>query len=139
MNTERQQFLIQSQLISDNQRLAFLPKHLNKEYLSFESTVYRTMGTICNTYHGGYWDFYELSNNGFYIAPHSNESFNIFVHGNGYEGSLSSDAAGIIATTYALNNLAWRTESDEIIDKYYALLDFAGQHHEFKQIFAAID
>ena len=30
MNTERQQFLIQSQLISDNQRLAFLPKHLNK-------------------------------------------------------------------------------------------------------------
>lgn len=40
MNTERQQFLIQSQLISDNQRLAFLPKHLNKEYLSFESMVY---------------------------------------------------------------------------------------------------
>lgn len=139
MNTERQQFLIQSQLISDNQRYAFLPKHLNKGYLSFEPMVYRTMGTICNTYHGGYWDFYELSNHGFYIAPQADEPFHIFIHGNGYEGSVSCDAAGIIATTYALNNLAWRAESDEIIDKYYALLDFARQHHEFKQIFAAID
>lgn len=139
MSTERQQSPIQSQLVSDNKRLAFLPKHLNKEYLRFESTVYRTMSVLCNSYCGGYWDFYELSNDGFYIAPHSNDPFNIFVHGNGYEGCVSSDAAGIIATTYALNNASWLTESDEIIDKYYALLDFAGQHDESKQIFAAID
>jgi hypothetical protein len=139
MNTEIQQSLIQSQLISGKKRLAFLPKHLNKEYLSFESAVYRTMDNICDNYDGGYWNFYELDNNGFYMAPHSSEPFNIFVHGNGYEGSVSCDAAGIIATTYALNNLAWRTESEEIIDKYYSLKDFAGQHPEFRQIFAAID
>ncbi|BCA97242.1 hypothetical protein TUM19329_36030 (plasmid) [Legionella antarctica] len=139
MKTARQQFLIQSQLVSDEQRLAFLPKHLNKEYLSFESSVYRVMDTICGNYNGGYWDFFELGNNGFYMAPHSSESFTIFVHGNGYEGSVSCDAAGIIATTYALNNLAWLTESEELIDKYYSLLDFARQHPEFRQIFAAID
>lgn len=139
MNTEKQELFIQSHLVAGKQRLSFLPKHLKKEYLSFESKAYNVMDNICTNYHGGYWNFYELSNNGFYIAPRLTETLDIVIQDNGYRGRVSCQAAGIIATTYALNNLAWLTESEVIIDKYYLLLDFARQHHEFKEIFAAID
>ena len=42
-------------------------------------------------------------------------------------------------TTYALNQLIWISESEVLTDKYYFLLDFAEQHPESSQIFAAID
>lgn len=97
------------------------------------------MGHFCKNYTGGYWEFYELSNNGFFMAPQSVEPYNLFIEGNGYEDIVSNDAAGIIVTSYVLNKLVWKTESELLVDQYYLLLDFARQHPESGQIFAAID
>jgi hypothetical protein len=43
-------------------------------------------------------DYYELSNGGFYMAPCLDKKLTMFVEGNGYEGILSADAAGIVAS-----------------------------------------
>ena len=39
--------------------------------LHLEPFVYAITGSIADDYDGGYWEFYELSNGGFYMAPHS--------------------------------------------------------------------
>ena len=90
-------------------------------------------------YNGAYWHFYELSNNGFYMAPDLDEDLTLFIESNGYEGEVSPDAAGIIATLYALNHLCHTTRSEKLIDAYYLLRDYVGQHAEASKIYSAID
>ncbi|KAG1254488.1 hypothetical protein G6F66_015020 [Rhizopus arrhizus] len=53
--------------------------------------------------------------------------------------NMSADAAGIVATLYALNELCSQHPIDELIEKYHALRDFAREHSEAAAISAAID
>lgn len=148
-------------LVPDGERLGFLPKHFgSRRYLKGENAVYNWMGALCPDCRGGYWDFLELSNGGFYMRPadcpprasppgcppgasaaarphrmlvrvESNKS-------NGFEGDVSADAAGVIATLFALNYLVCGG-ADELTDKYYALREFALGHPESAAILGAID
>lgn len=63
----------------------------------------------------------------------------LIVEGNYFDEVVSADAAGIIATLFALNDLACETRCDWIIALYYALLDFAREHPEEGSIMQAID
>jgi len=45
--------------------------------LQLEPFVYTITGKIAEDYHGGYWEFYALSNGGFYMSPHSDSTFNV--------------------------------------------------------------
>ncbi|OYY80584.1 MAG: hypothetical protein B7Y34_05690, partial [Methylophilales bacterium 16-45-9] len=68
--------------------------------LSIEPTVYSFASNIATEYNGAYWEFYALSNGGFYMAPSSEESYQVSCE-NGFEGTLSADALGITACLYA--------------------------------------
>ncbi|WP_231862028.1 antirestriction protein [Legionella hackeliae] len=61
--------IITSKLVSDQQRLSFLPKHFGTMMIRAEQAIYNTLKVMCSSYEGGYWRFYELSNRGFYLAP----------------------------------------------------------------------
>lgn len=135
MNIEK----IKSLLVSRNKRPSFLPKYFGKWMLTAEQDIYTLLSSFCKTYTGAYWNFYELNNGGFYLAPDLEDKLQFFVESNGYEGALSADAAGIVVTLYALNRLCCMTESEELIKNYYLLLDFANEHHESIAIFRAID
>jgi len=54
---------------------------------------------LAHEYKGGYWDFYTLSNGGFYMALNSDASFDVICD-NQYRGNLSADALGITACLY---------------------------------------
>ena len=97
------------------------------------------MGELCEEYSGGFWHFYTLSNGGGYMALASAMRMHIEVAGNGFEGEMSADAAGIVATLFALGQLAAETEQDGIIRLYHELNDFAGEHAEAALIRSAID
>jgi len=66
---------------------------------------------------------------------------------NGFDGEVSAEAAGIIATLYALNALIWElyirnphhTGRELLQQKYDDLRNFAGQHAEAAEIYRAID
>lgn len=131
--------IITSQLVSDNQRLTFLPKHFGSIMMRAEQSIYNTLRKLCFSYDGGYWHFYELSNHGFYLAPDMDELLPIYVEGNGYANQISADAAGIITTLCVLNQLCWETKSDKTIHQYYLLRDFIECHNEASEIYAAID
>ncbi|WP_131751197.1 MULTISPECIES: antirestriction protein [Legionella] len=130
---------IVSTLVSNKLRTYFLPVHFGRWMMRAEGAIYDTLGSFSKTYQGGYWHFYELSNGGFYMAPAMDEPLRVFIPGNGYEGEVSADAAGIIATLFVLCSLSHSTEEDRFIRGYHCLLDFAEQHMESAAIFAAID
>jgi len=111
-----------------------------RHMLRGSTLVYNWMGRLCQRYNGGYWEFYTLSNGGSYMVPAGIEKMRIEVdEGNGFDGEMSADAAGIVATLFALGQLASETEEDLISERYHLLRDFALEHAESNLILRAID
>jgi hypothetical protein len=94
---------------------------------------------FCKAYQGGYWHFYKLGNEGIYMAPEIDEPLNLCVPGNGFQGQVSADAAGIIATLYTLNYTCHTSQSERFLNLYHLLLNYAHQHPERHNIAGAID
>lgn len=125
--------------VSIDDRMHVLPRHFGTAMMTVESTVFTFMRTLCAQYSGGYRSFYELSNGGFYMAPQGADRLAIHVDGNGYDGEMSSDAAGITACLFALSHLSFQVENVQIAEQYHLLRDFAAGHPEARAIIAAID
>ncbi len=125
--------------VSTKNRMNFLVTHFGRYFLQAENYIYDNLDTISSNYKGGLWEFYELSNKGFYMAPASDQEFTINVLGNGYHGTVSADAAGIITSLFALNALSWKTDKNYFSEAYYSLREFACEHREAKSILSAID
>ncbi len=122
-------------------RLWFLPKYFGKNlYIRGEGLIYTWMQRLCREYKGGYWNFYELSNGGFYMAPADDPRFQLECHlGNGFSREVSADTAGIVVTLFVLGQILEETLDGRIRKHYDALRDFAAQHIERAIIFKAID
>jgi Antirestriction protein len=136
---------IEATLVADDDRLSFLPKHLGKLMMRFESLVYSWMSRLSDDYTGGYWNFYDLSNGGFYLAPSDDKKFQVSSP-NSSQGDVSADAAGIIATLFAINSIIGeiafdqkKDPPDNLVDEYYLLRDYAAEHAESRKIFEIID
>lgn len=136
---------VAARMLEDTERMAALPRHFGRQGLRVEQSVYGVMDRLTKEYRGGYWEYYELSNGGFYMAPKTDEEFTFSVAGNGYEGRMSADAAGITACLFVLSSLAFTLNSvnptacEKVAEHYHLLLDFASTHAEAKKIFSAID
>jgi hypothetical protein len=127
-----------AQLVPEHQRLQVLPRHFGRHMLIVEQTVYCFMMRLSPDYQGSYWHYYELSNGGFYMAPHG-EKLRICVEGNGFEGEMSTDAAGITVCLFTFSDLSFRIDDEAIAQHYHLLRDFALEHSEAAQILSAVD
>jgi hypothetical protein len=107
--------------------------------LMVESAIYDFMAEHARAYRGGFWNFFELSNGGFYMAPVGQGTFDVHIEGNGFEGAMSADAAGIAACLFAFSHLSFRIQSDSLVNHFYQLRAFALEHAEVSAILAAID
>lgn len=126
--------------VEDSQRLMTLPRLFGNRLLAFEGAVYDFMGRFSPDYRGGFWDFMELSNNGFYMSPEHEGTFRFAVDTNGYQGEMSPDAAGITVCLFAYSHLSFRYSEDDVFTQHFhRLRDFAISHAEASEIFAAID
>lgn len=126
-------------LVEDGDRIDTLPRILGPYFLNFENMVYTLMDNYAENYKGAYWEFYTLSNGGFYMAPRLKEPLKIDVEGNGFSGELSPDAAGVFICLMAFNQYAWRTEDERFNKLFDDLRSFALGHAESSIIFRAID
>jgi hypothetical protein len=109
--------------------------------MRLEPFIYALTGNIAEDYSGGYWEFYTLSNGGFYMAPRSDTPFKVSCE-NGFEGQLSGDALGIAACLYAYSNLSFGVESaftETCARQYYWLREYMHEHPEVAAILGAID
>jgi hypothetical protein len=138
-DTGPNQHTIAAVRVDEHRRTEILPHYLGRQMFLGEVMVYATLDSMCSEYDGGYWEFYELSNGGFYMAPAKDEPLRLMVSGNGFDGTVSADAAGIIATLMALNQLSWRTRDARCIHLFYLLREYALDHAESSLILRAID
>jgi hypothetical protein len=126
-------------IVPEAQRLDFLATLFGRHFMRGEQLVYRWMDELCEAYSGGYWEYVKLSNGGGYMAPRREGTMRLFVDGNHFEGDMSPDAAGIVASMFALCQMANEKQDETITDHYYALRAFASGHSEASLIFQALD
>lgn len=127
-------------LVPDERRQNFLPDLFGlSRLIPAEAMLYGLMDRLSPDYEGGFWDFYERDGTPLYLVPTTKPRYRIAWPGNGYEGEVSADAAGIIATLFALSHLSFRFEDDRFSDAYARLYDHAAGHPEAGEIFQAID
>ncbi|MEI6269338.1 MAG: antirestriction protein [Methylococcaceae bacterium] len=109
--------------------------------MKLEPLIFNLTDHIAENYSGGYWDFYKLSNGGFYMSPRNDEPFNVSCE-NGFEGRLSGDALGIVVCLYAYSHLSFNGQNgfDEVCaEHFHRLREFALDHDEAHLIMRAID
>ena len=111
----------------------------------YDQYVFTICDRITDTYEGGEWHMVEFKDpeselTGFYLQLKSDETFNISISSNYFEGSASSDALSIIVNLVALNTLCWKNPDDEnLYNLYHALRYWACGHEESATILGAID
>jgi hypothetical protein len=129
-----------TRLIPNSERLQVLPRHFRRYMMRFESAVYSFAEHLCSEYRGAYWEFYEFSEGGFYMAP-TGATRAVRVDSNGFEGTMSADAFGITVCLFACSHLSLSCPSaDDVFGRHFHLLrDFALEHAEAGLIFGAID
>ena len=133
---------ITRQLVSTAQRIKVTADLFGIHFpMRIEPCVYALTDSIASEYNGAYWEFYTLSNVGFYMAPVDDMMFDIACE-NGYEGKLSADALGITACLYAYSHLSF-SDNDTFVDtyakNYHLLREFMLEHKEVGAILRAID
>lgn len=109
--------------------------------LNIEPAIFSIAGGISKEYNGAYWEFYSLSNGGFYMAPCSNKYYQVSCD-NGFQGKLSADALGITACLYAYSHLSFTNNpvfADICSNNYHWLREYMLEHTEACAILAAID
>ena len=130
------------QQVSDKQRIQHTADLFGIHYpLNIEPAVYSIASNIATEYNGAYWEFYALSNGGFYMAPCSVQSYQVICE-NGFEGMLSADALGITACLYAYSHLSFssnETFAELCANHYLWLRAYMLEHKEAKAILSAID
>jgi hypothetical protein len=130
---------IEAYLVLEDARIGTLPRHFGSRMMTVEHGIYSFTRQLVAEYKGGFWDFYELSNGGFYMAPTS-DPVKFSVHSNGFEGTLSADAAGITVCLFTFSHLSFRWPAEEVFSRHFdALREFGLDHKEAGLIFAAID
>lgn len=129
-------------LVSNNLRIKHTADLFGIQFpLNIEPAVYSIAGNIAHEYDGAYWEFYSLSNGGFYMAPSSDSLYQVSCD-NGYQGKLSADALGITACLYAYSHLSFsnNTAFAEICaNHYHWLRAYMLEHAEASAILSAID
>ena len=130
---------IEARQIPNDERLQILPRHFGRHMLTIVTPCMRscagsplnipaaTGGTLSSQTAGSTW------------RQSTRLTFNICVDTNGFEGSMSADAAGITACLFALSHLSFQIQHDCIASHFHLLRDFALEHAEASVILAAID
>lgn len=135
---------ISRRLVPESERMDFVDKLFGLRYvLKIEPTVFEMAEHLAAPqYNGGNWNFYALSNGGFYMAPRVAASEPCFkvTSMNGFEGQMTADALGITTCLYAYSHLSFEPVMADMCGEHYHLLrEFAMDHAEVRQILAAID
>jgi len=132
---------ITCQLVAEGQRVNHTAALFGINFpLYLEPFVFFMADTICEDYNGGLWHFYALSNGGFYMSPHTDANFKVSCE-NGFQGTLSADAFGIVCCLYAYSHLSFGGGdfAQTCAEHYHLLREYVFGHLEEGRIWRAID
>jgi len=86
------------------------------------------------------WDYWRLSNDGFFMAPSDQEGKLYQVMSpNCYTAVVSAEAMGIICCLFTYGQLRFQAWYQPFASRHFRLLlEYAGMHNESRHIYAAI-
>lgn len=98
------------EVISDSDRLNFLPAHFGRDYALAESAIYVLADNLIEGYKGGYWEYAEIvlpkgKRYPFFFLRTQQEKLTLCNPFSGDEVEVDSILAGMIVTIYACNFL----------------------------------
>lgn len=136
MNTDdiNQNTPVTATLVPIEQRPDILFRHFGPACLAVERLMYAWARHLSPEYNGGFWEFFELSNGGFYIAPVMPGPIRFVCDGNGCDCELSPDAFGIVVCLFAFSDSRYN-----FADFYWNLHDYLDDHPDVALIYEAID
>ena len=131
------------QLVEGEDRMLVVEKRFGIHFpFMIEPMIYSVAQKMTrDVYQGGYWLFYQLSNDGFYMAPDSDQIYQVFCD-NCWDGQLSSDALGIVCCLYAYSHLSFSRDhifGKVCADHYHRLREYMFGHAEVAAILGATD
>lgn len=107
-----------------------------------EPRLFMTAESLSHNYLGGFWEMYELSNGGFYMAPETDREF-VVSASNGFEGEMSAEAFGITVCLYVFSRGSFDRTKPRMAatcsEQFHLLREFAAAHPEAGAIFGATD
>ena len=106
-----------------------------------EPMIYHLAGTLCHDYQGGYWQFVMIDDAGFFMYPDSDARFEVSCP-NQYTGTVSAETFGLITCLIAYSNLSFDEPEGlarRCAEQFYLVRDYAGEHPETAEIYAAVD
>ncbi len=128
-------------IVPESERMNIVDGLFGMAYmLKLEPAVFSVAEALAEEYTGGYWEFHDLSNGGFYMAPRHDTEFTVSCE-NGFEGKLSQDAFGIAVCLYAYSELSFVGDrmAQTCAQQYHLLREYAAEHPEASAIYWAID
>jgi len=94
-------------VVPETERMNVVDQLFGVRYVTlFEPTVFNMAGMLAADYGGAYWEFFSLSNSGFFAAPRGDTIYDVSCP-NGFNGKLSANALGLTATMYAYSHLSF--------------------------------
>lgn len=134
------------QRVQGGLRSTALQKYFGSTSFEAERYLFNLCDQLIAGYNGGYFEYIELDNGGFYwqLSTSVEKLHLVIPFGNGFSEDITSDGASIVVTLFVLSVLCERFESNlesryRFHDLYQYLLNFAEQHAESSAIFRAID
>lgn len=130
--------IVATLVADEDARLRCLPRVGGAYGLRLECAVYDMLRHLSPDYDGGAWDFYTLSNGGFFMAPRIDGPVRLRCD-NGYTGEAGARTAGIVACAMAYSHLSFLPDGACFVLAYYQLSDFIFQQPDVALIRAALD
>ena len=133
--------IITNTIVPESDRMAIVDRLFGLAYvLKLEPAVFSIAEALSEEYTGGFWEFHDLENGGFYMAPRFDTEFTLSCE-NGFVGKVSPDAFGITVCLYVYSELSFAGDrlAQVCAEQYHLLRDYASQHLEAKLIYRAID
>lgn len=125
--------------VGPDRRLNVLPHYFPHSFLIVENSVFGFTDKVCKNNSAALWEFYELSNGGFYMSPRQAGLMDfINPFGNPFKCQMSADALGITACLFVYSKLAAEHPEAGFDDFYWHLFEYARVHNEATVILAAI-
>jgi hypothetical protein len=108
--------------------------------MNFEPQVFHAARELSTEYEGGTWDFFALSNGGFFMSLRSDKCFNVSGPSEA-RVNMSAEGLGIAACLCAFSRLSFGRDADaETFGRqYYLLRAFMFEHLEAPVILRATD
>lgn len=141
MMTQSSLNLVTHTLVPEEQRMEVVDRLFGLRFpLELEPFIYGITERMAAKYKGGYWNFHQLSNGGFYMAPDDDRTYYVLCD-NYFQGDLSADALGIVACLTAYSHLSFSGNvfAHNYADHYHRLREFMFEHQEVRNIIQATD